>query len=175
MASTFTTLPYKGAGQYGDPVNLGPKINSIGNEETPFTGTECSISVLTGIRPRRLRYFHMSTWNGTARCGASSTTWASAAANSSVDDLYFMLDKRWPSSARQQPPQRGKPVKAHSKTCCKRYLQRDFGRKSRQTWWPAFDAERRRSCSRASLSSSWKCRRNPKGAGHQDLDKYENR
>ncbi|MCU0345890.1 MAG: OmpA family protein [Saprospiraceae bacterium] len=106
---------YKGAGQYGDPVNLGPKINSIGNEETPFY-RDGTLYFSSEGHPGLGGYdVFMSTWNG--------TMWSKPANmgkgyNSSVDDLYFMLDKEGYTGvlASNRPSEGSRSV--HSKTCC---------------------------------------------------------
>ncbi len=81
---------YKGGGQYGGPVNLGPKINTAGDEETPFYRDGVLYFSSTGHPGIGGYDIFMSTWNG--------TLWSKPANlgkgyNSSVDDLYFMLDK----------------------------------------------------------------------------------
>lgn len=106
---------YKGGGQYGDPVNLGPKINSIGDEDTPFYRDGVLYFSSTGHPGLGGYDIFMSTWNG--------TMWSKPANmgkgyNSSVDDLYFMLDKEGYTGvlASNRPSEGSRSV--HSKTCC---------------------------------------------------------
>lgn len=106
---------YKGGGQYGDPVNLGPKINTVGDEDTPFY-RDGVLYFSSTAHPGLGGYdIFMSTWNG--------TTWSKPSNmgkgyNSSVDDLYFMLDKEgyhgFLASNRAAEGSRS----VHSKTCC---------------------------------------------------------
>lgn len=106
---------YKGNGQYGDPVNLGPKINSVGDEDTPFY-RDGTLYFSSNGHPGLGGYdIFMSTWNG--------TMWSKPANmgkgyNSSVDDLYFMLDKEGYTGvlASNRPSEGSRSV--HSKTCC---------------------------------------------------------
>ena len=56
---------YKGNGQYGDPVNLGPKLNSIGDEDTPFYRDGVLYFSSTGHPGLGGYDIFMSTWNGT--------------------------------------------------------------------------------------------------------------
>ncbi|MCC6724983.1 MAG: OmpA family protein [Saprospiraceae bacterium] len=106
---------YKGAGQYGDPINLGPKINTVGDEDTPFYRDGTLYFSSTGHPGIGGYDIFMSTWNG--------TMWSKPANmgkgyNSSVDDLYFMLDKEGYTGvlASNRPSEGSRSV--HSKTCC---------------------------------------------------------
>jgi len=106
---------YKGNGQYGDPVNLGPKINSIGNEETPFYRDGVLYFSSEGHPGLGGFDIFMSTWNGTMW---SKPTNMGKGYNSSVDDKYFMLDKEGYTGvlASNRPSEGSRSV--HSKTCC---------------------------------------------------------
>jgi peptidoglycan-associated lipoprotein len=106
---------YKGAGNYGDPVNLGPKLNSVGDEDTPFYRDGVLYFSSNGHAGIGGYDIFMSTWNG--------TMWSNPANmgkgyNSSVDDLYFMLDKEGYTGvlASNRPSEGSRSV--HSKTCC---------------------------------------------------------
>jgi peptidoglycan-associated lipoprotein len=106
---------YKGGGQYGDPVNLGPKINTVGNEETPFYRDGTLYFSSTGHPGIGGYDIFMSTWNG--------TLWSKPANlgkgyNSSVDDLYFMLDKEGYHGflVSNRPAEGARSLKG--KTCC---------------------------------------------------------
>jgi peptidoglycan-associated lipoprotein len=106
---------YKGNGQYGDPVNLGPKINSIGDEDTPFYRDGVLYFSSTGHPGLGGYDIFMSTWNGTMW---SKPTNMGKGYNSSVDDLYFMLDKEGYTGllASNRIAEGSRSV--HSKTCC---------------------------------------------------------
>ncbi|MCF8281296.1 MAG: OmpA family protein [Bacteroidales bacterium] len=106
---------YKGNGQYGDPVNLGPKINSIGDEDTPFYRDGVLYFSSTGHSGLGGYDIFMSTWNGTMW---SKPTNMGKGYNSSVDDLYFMLDKEGYNGllASNRIAEGSRSV--HSKTCC---------------------------------------------------------
>lgn len=81
---------YKGNGQYGDPVNLGPKINSIGDEDTPFYRDGVLYFSSTGHPGIGGYDIFMTTWNGTMWSKPQNM---GLPYNSPADDLYFMLDK----------------------------------------------------------------------------------
>ncbi len=81
---------YKGNGQYGDPVNLGPKINTVGDEDTPFYRDGILYFSSTGHPGIGGYDIFMSTWNGTMWSKPQNM---GLPYNSSADDLYFMLDK----------------------------------------------------------------------------------
>jgi peptidoglycan-associated lipoprotein len=106
---------YKGNGQYGDPVNLGPKINTIADEETPFY-RDGTLYFSSNGHPGLGGYdIFMSTWNG--------VMWSKPANmgkgyNSPVDDLFFMLDKEGYHGmlASNRDAEGSRSVKG--KTCC---------------------------------------------------------
>ncbi len=81
---------YKGNGQYGDPVNLGPKINSIGDEDTPFYRDGVLYFSSEGHPGVGGYDIFMTTWNGTMWSKPQNM---GLPYNSPADDLYFMLDK----------------------------------------------------------------------------------
>lgn len=81
---------YKGNGQYGDPVNLGPKMNSIGDEDTPFYRDGVLYFSSNGHPGIGGYDVFMSTWNGTMWSKPQNM---GLPYNSPADDLYFMLDK----------------------------------------------------------------------------------
>ncbi|TAK44582.1 MAG: DUF2225 domain-containing protein [Saprospiraceae bacterium] len=81
---------YKGNGQYADPVNLGPKINTVGDEDTPFYRDGILYFSSTGHPGIGGYDIFMSTWNGTMWSKPQNM---GLPYNSSADDLYFMLDK----------------------------------------------------------------------------------
>ncbi len=81
---------YKGNGQYGDPVNLGPKMNTIGDEDTPFYRDGVLYFSSNGHPGIGGYDIFMSTWNGVMWSKPANM---SLPYNSPADDLYFMLDK----------------------------------------------------------------------------------
>jgi len=81
---------YKGNGQYGDPVNLGPKINSIGHEDMPFYRDGILYFSSNGHPGIGGYDLFMSTWNGTMWSKPQNM---GIPYNSPADDLSFMLDK----------------------------------------------------------------------------------
>ena len=106
---------YKGGGQYGDPVNLGPQINTVGDEETPFYREGILYFSSTGHPGLGGYDIFMSTWDGTRW---SKPVNMGLGYNSSVDDLYFMLDKEGYTGvlASNRPAEGARSLK--SKTCC---------------------------------------------------------
>lgn len=106
---------YKGNGIYGDPVNLGPKINTVGNEVTPFYLDGVLYFSSDGHPGFGGFDIFYSEWNG--------TLWSDPANmgkgfNSSTDDLYFRLHKdgTWGFLTSNRPATGARSVK--SKTCC---------------------------------------------------------
>ncbi|GAB4257689.1 MAG: OmpA family protein [Saprospiraceae bacterium] len=106
---------YKGGGQYGDPVNLGPQINTVGDEETPFYREGILYFSSTGHPGIGGYDIFMSTWDGTRW---SKPVNMGKGYNSSVDDLYFMLDKEGYTGvlASNRPAEGARSLKG--KTCC---------------------------------------------------------
>ena len=106
---------YKGNGQYGDPVNLGPKMNTAGDEDTPFYRDGVLYFSSTGHPGLGGYDIFMSNWNGTMWSKPQNM---GKGYNSSVDDLYFMLDKEGYHGflASNRPAEGSRSVK--SKTCC---------------------------------------------------------
>ncbi len=79
---------YKGNGVYGDPVNLGPKINTPGNEETPFYMDGVLYFSSDGHPTMGGFDIFAAEWNG--------ATWSEPSNmgkgyNTSLDDHYFTL------------------------------------------------------------------------------------
>lgn len=106
---------YKGGGQYGDPVNLGPQINTVGDEETPFYRQGILYFSSNGHPGLGGYDIFMSTWDGTRW---SKPVNMGKGYNSSVDDLYFMLDKEGYTGVlvSNRPAEGARSLK--SKTCC---------------------------------------------------------
>lgn len=104
---------YKGDGVYGDPVNLGPKLNTIGEEITPYYRDGTFYFSSTGHPGLGGFDIFSSIWDG--------TRWSEPANmgkgfNSSLDDLYFMLDNEGYAGFLLSNRPGGRSVK--SKTCC---------------------------------------------------------
>lgn len=104
---------YDGAGSYSAPVNLGPKLNSIGNEYSPHyhDGTlYFSSDGHPGIGGYDIFYsvWDGSTWSEPKNMGKSY--------NSSVDDIYFRLDESGYTGYFTSNRPEGRSLK--SKTCC---------------------------------------------------------
>ena len=80
---------YKGNGVYGDPINLGPKINTAGDEVTPFY-LDGSLYFSSTGHPGMGGYdVFQSNWDG--------STWSiprnmGLGVNSNVDDKYYNLE-----------------------------------------------------------------------------------
>lgn len=83
----YATL--KGDGVYGDPVNLGPKINTVADEETPFYNDGTLYFSSTGHPGVGGFDIFFTTWNGTIWSEPKNM---GKGFNSSVDDLYFSVD-----------------------------------------------------------------------------------
>ncbi len=106
---------YKGDGIYGDPVNLGPKINTVGNEVTPFYQDGVLYFSSDGHPGLGGLDIFFSEWNGTIW---STPQNMGKGFNSSVDDLYFRLHKdgTWGFLTSNRPATGARSLK--SKTCC---------------------------------------------------------
>ena len=80
----------KGDGVFGDPVNLGPTINSPLDDETPFY-QDGNLYFSSVGHPGMGGYdIFYSTWNGTRWARPQNM---GQGYNTSLDDLYFSLDK----------------------------------------------------------------------------------
>lgn len=110
---------YKGEGVYADPVNLGPKINTAGDDETPYyrDGTlYFSSDGHPGLGGFDIFY---AVWDGSFWSEPKNMGWGY---NSSVDDHYFSIDKEGYSgyfTSNRIPESRQKSGgSAHGRTCC---------------------------------------------------------
>ncbi len=104
---------YKGDGVYGDPINLGPKVNSVGDEYSPYyhDGTlYFSSEGHPGIGGFDIFYtvWDGSLWSEPKNMGKSY--------NTSVDDIYFRLDPEGYKGVLTSNREGGRSLK--SKTCC---------------------------------------------------------
>jgi peptidoglycan-associated lipoprotein len=162
---------YKGAGQYGDPVNLGPKINSIGNEETPFYRDGVLYFSSDGHPGLGGYDIFMSTWNGTMWSKVNNM---GKGYNSSVDDLYFMLDKEGYTGvlASNRPSEGSRSV--HSKTCCNDIYNVILKKIEANVVATAFDAETKEPLTGVTFEFVEMQGGTPKVLDTKTLDKYEN-
>jgi peptidoglycan-associated lipoprotein len=104
----------RGDGVYGDPVNLGPRINTAGDEETPFYRDGTLYFSSTGHPGLGGFDIFYSTWDGERW---SEPTNMGYGYNSSYDDRYFTLDADGYSGALlSNRPGGGRSV--HGRTCC---------------------------------------------------------
>lgn len=103
----------KGDGVYGDPVNLGPKINTLGNEETPFYRDGKLYFSSTGHPGMGGFDLFVSEWNGALW---SEPINMGKGYNSSVDDRSFTLSSGGYNGFLTSNREGTRSVKA--KTCC---------------------------------------------------------
>lgn len=103
----------KGEGVYSDPVNLGPKINTVGDEETPFFFNNTLYYSSTGLPGYGGFDIFFTTWNGDRWKEPANM---GLAYNTSVDDKYFSLDKTGYNGLLTSNREGGRSAK--SKTCC---------------------------------------------------------
>jgi len=103
----------RGEGVFGEPVNLGATINTVGNEITPFyhNGTlYFSTDGLPGYGGYDIFY---TTWDGVQWSEPKNL---GPGYNTMLDDKYFMLDEDGYSGLLLSNREGGRSVK--SKTCC---------------------------------------------------------
>lgn len=105
---------YKGEGVYGDPVNLGPKINTPGDEITPFYFDGTLYFSSNGHPGYGGEDIFFTAWNGQMW---SEPRNLGNGYNSSTDDQYFSLDREgYKGFFTSNRPGTNKSVR--SKTCC---------------------------------------------------------
>lgn len=106
---------HKGDGEYGDPVNLGPKINTPANEDTPYYRDGMLYFSSTGHPGLGGYDLFQSEHNGTRW---SEPVNMGKGYNSSADDLSLMLDEEGYTGvfASNRISQGARSV--HGKTCC---------------------------------------------------------
>lgn len=104
---------YKGNGVYGDPVNLGPKINTVGDEETPFYRDGTLYFSSTGHPGLGGLDVFSAVWDG-ARWSEPANM--GKGYNTSLDENYFMLDKEGYTGLLASNREGTRSLK--SKTCC---------------------------------------------------------
>jgi peptidoglycan-associated lipoprotein len=102
-------------GVYGPPVNLGPKINTVGDEATPYYRDGILYFSSTGHPGLGGFDIFSSEWNGSVW---SEPVNMGKGYNSSVDDLYFMLDAEGYSGFLLSNRPGTRWVKSKGKTCC---------------------------------------------------------
>jgi peptidoglycan-associated lipoprotein len=103
----------KSEGVFADPVNLGDKINTKGNDETPFYRDGTLYFSSNGHPNLGGMDIFFSSWDG--------SNWSEPANmgkgyNTNVDDLYFSMDKEGYNGFIVSNRPGGRSVK--SKTCC---------------------------------------------------------
>ena len=102
-------------GAYGPAVNLGPKINTVGDEATPYYRDGILYFSSTGHPGLGGFDIFSSEWNGSVW---SEPVNMGKGYNSSVDDLYFMLDAEGYSGFLLSNRPGTRWVKSKGKTCC---------------------------------------------------------
>lgn len=105
---------YKGDGVYADPINLGPKINTPGDEVTPFYVDGTLYFSSNGHPGYGGQDIFFAVWNGQVW---SEPRNLGNGYNSSADDQYFSLDREgYKGFFTSNRPGTAKSVRA--KTCC---------------------------------------------------------
>ena len=105
--------PNKGDGTFGDPVNLGTSLNTVGDEETPFYRDATLYFSSTGHPGMGGFDIFSSDWNGS---NWSTPLNMGKGYNTSVDDLYFSIDEEGYNGFLVSNRPGTNSVK--SKTCC---------------------------------------------------------
>lgn len=105
---------YKGEGVYGDPINLGPKLNTPGDEVTPFYVDGTLYFSSNGHPGYGGQDIFFAVWNGQVW---SEPRNLGNGYNSSTDDQYFSLDRGgYKGFFTSNRPGTNRSVR--SKTCC---------------------------------------------------------
>jgi len=105
---------YKGEGVYGDPINLGPKLNTPGDEVTPFYVDGTLYFSSNGHPGYGGQDIFFTVWNGQVW---SEPRNLGNGYNSSTDDQYFSLDRGgYKGFFTSNRPGTNRSVR--SKTCC---------------------------------------------------------
>lgn len=105
--------PYKGDGRYGDPVNLGPSVNSIGDDITPFYYDGTLYFSTDGYPTLGGKDIYYTVWNGS---NWSEPQNMGVGFNTSLDDQSFRLYGDGYTGFLTSNRPGGRSVK--SKTCC---------------------------------------------------------
>lgn len=127
-----------GDGEYSAPVNLGPKINSPGNEETPFY-RDGTLYFSTDGHPTFGGYdIFFSVWDG--------TTWSTpenmgAGYNTNLDDRYLTLDAEGYKGFLTSNRPGGRSLR--SRTCCDDIFKFEIARISADLVVGVFDEARK--------------------------------
>ncbi|MBK7410294.1 MAG: OmpA family protein [Saprospirales bacterium] len=106
--------PFKG-GKYGQPINLGPKINTVGDEYTPYYRDGVLYFSSTGHPGLGGFDIFSSEWNGAVW---SEPVNMGKGYNSSVDDLSFMISDDGYSGFLLSNRPGTRWLKSKGKTCC---------------------------------------------------------
>ena len=104
---------HKGNGIYGDPVNMGPKINTPADEVTPFYRDGTMYFSSTGHPGIGGMDIFNTVWNGSVWSEPKNM---GLGYNSRWDDTYFMIDKEGYNGTILSNREGGKST--HGKTCC---------------------------------------------------------
>ncbi|MDF1865779.1 MAG: DUF1573 domain-containing protein [Saprospiraceae bacterium] len=105
----------KGDGEFGDPVNLGPKINTPGNEDTPYYRDGMLYFSSTGHPGLGGYDIFQTAWNG-ARWSEPANM--GEGYNSGADDLSLMLDEEGYTGVFTSNRIYQGARSLHGKTCC---------------------------------------------------------
>ena len=103
----------KSDGVYGDPVNLGPSVNTIGDEKTPHYRDGVLYFSSNGYPTFGGHDIFSSEWDGAKWSRPENM---GKGYNSSADDLYFMVDNEGYTGVFTSNREGGRSVK--SRTCC---------------------------------------------------------
>ncbi len=106
---------YEGNGEYADPVNLGPTINTIGDEDTPFYRDGMLYFSSTGHPGMGGYDIFQSPWDG-SQWGEPQNM--GKGYNSPADDLFFMIDKEGYHGFLVSNRAAEGARSVHSRTCC---------------------------------------------------------
>lgn len=110
---------HEGEGVYADPVNLGAKINTVGDEETPYYRDGTLYFSSNGHPSLGGFDIFYAVWDGSFWSEPKNMGWGY---NSGVDDQYFSIDKDGYSgffTSNRIPERRNQSGgSAHGRTCC---------------------------------------------------------
>jgi len=115
--------PLKGNDTYGDAVNLGPNINTVGDEETPFYRDGTLYFSSNGFPSLGGFDIFFSSWSGTAWSEPKNM---GKDFNTSVDDVYFTVDEEGYHGFLVSNREGNRS--AVSKTCCNDIFEFEIGK-----------------------------------------------
>lgn len=131
---------HKGDGVYGDPVNLGPKINTPGDEYTPWWQEGTLYFSSNGLPTIGGFDIFYSVWDGSSW---SEPTNMGMAYNSSADDISFRLDKEGYNGYFTSNRPEGRALEGFGKTCCDDIYSFSIARMYADLVVGAFEADKR--------------------------------